>query len=141
MGEETITKVGIAVVEHRGRYLVGLREDPVPLAGLAEFPGGKCRPSEPAAECAVRECAEETGLRVKIVEPLQHRRYEYPHGLVDLSFFLCEPLEKEPIAERHGAFEWVTTAALHDLDFPPANRPVIDRLLERVSRTASNPTA
>ena len=140
MGEETITKVGIAVVEHRGRYLVGLRGDSAPLAGLAEFPGGKRRPSESAAECAVRECAEETGLRVRIVEPLLHCRYEYPHGLVDLSFFLCAPLEKEPIAERQGAFEWVAAAALHDLDFPPANGPVIDRLLERVARPASMPT-
>ena len=51
-----IKRIGIAVVEHAGRYLVGIRGPDVPLAGYAEFPGGKCLPNESPEDCAVREC-------------------------------------------------------------------------------------
>ncbi|REJ79809.1 MAG: NUDIX domain-containing protein [Planctomycetota bacterium] len=136
MENDSITKVGIAVVEHEGRYLVGVRESSAPLGGLAEFPGGKCRPGESAAECAIRECAEETDLLVEIVEPLLNRRYDYPHGAVDLHFFLCAPANGMDADKLKGTFEWIELAALREREFPPANRPVIDRLVDRDQRPA-----
>jgi 8-oxo-dGTP pyrophosphatase MutT (NUDIX family) len=60
---EAATRIGIAIVEHAGRFLVGVRGDGSPLSGKAEFPGGKCHENESPAECAVRECLEETGWR------------------------------------------------------------------------------
>ena len=50
------TRIGIAVVESAGQVLVGLRPEGVPLAGMAEFPGGKCEQDETPRSCAVREC-------------------------------------------------------------------------------------
>ena len=57
-----IKHIGIAVVEQAGHFLIGTRGPDVPLAGFAEFPGGKCYEEEAAEDCAVRECLEETGL-------------------------------------------------------------------------------
>lgn len=48
-------RVGVAVVEQSGRFLVGVRESTAVLAGMAEFPGGKCLPGEAAMSCAVRD--------------------------------------------------------------------------------------
>ncbi len=123
--------IGIAVAEHAGRFLIGLRGDGGPLPGYAEFPGGKCRPGESPAACAVRECAEETGLRVDVVELLWNRPYDYPHAQVDLHFFLCRPADPCDVAERHGDFHWVPLAQLRELRFPPANEPVIALLTNR----------
>lgn len=125
------TSIGIAIVEHRGCFLVGIRGAGGPLAGYAEFPGGKCRPGESPAACAIRECAEETGLRVDVSQPLLTVPYDYPHGAVELHFFLCRPADASAVQPRHGAFEWIPAAQLRELTFPPANEPVIDRLTDR----------
>ena len=118
--------IGIAVVEHEGRYLVGIRGEEGPLPGYAEFPGGKCLPGEAPGECAQRECREETGLDVVAVELLLNARFTYPHGSVDLHFWLCRPTG--PARAAHKRFCWVPAAELADLRFPEANYPLIERL-------------
>lgn len=124
---ERITRVGIAIVEHAGRFLVGVRPEGTPLAGAAEFPGGKCDPGETPAECAERECLEETGVHVTAVECLETRTHTYPHGTVEVHFWRCE-FATAP-ASLLGAFRWVETNELASLPFPEANASVIQKLL------------
>ena len=124
--------IGIAVVECGGRYLVGIRGDGGPLPGYAEFPGGKCRPGEPPAECACRECLEETGLRVAAETLLLRRTFAYPHGTVDLHFWLCR-LENRDAAEAHRGFRWIPATELVSFKFPEANEPVL-RMLAGAAR-------
>ena len=128
---ENVTRIGIAIVEHAGRFLVGVRGEDSPLPGKAEFPGGKCDERESPAECAVRECLEETGLQVAPLRLLDQRVHTYPHGTVELSFWLCEPLSKESVGESHQGFRWVSREELKPLDFPEANRHVIGLLGSR----------
>lgn len=123
--------IGIAVVDQSGRYLVGVRPDDVALPGLCEFPGGKCRPGETPAECAVRECREETGLAVEPVASLATKRHRYPHGEVELHFWLCRPRRSADVAESHRGFTWVPAAELASLPFPEANAGVIELLSRR----------
>ncbi len=125
----SLIPIGVAVVEHRGRYLVGFRGPDGPLAGYAEFPGGKCRPGEPPATCACRECQEETGLDVFAVDLLMHRPFTYPHGTFELFFWLCRPVGKvEAIPEDCRGYRWVPAAELAALHFPDANLPLIEIL-------------
>lgn len=122
------TPIGIAVVEQDGRYLVGVRGPESSLAGAAEFPGGKCHPDEAPRECAIRECLEETGLRVTASSELHREQFEYPHGRVDLHFWLCQPAAGEDISAEHQGFRWVATKELSSLDFPAGNDRVITLL-------------
>ena len=85
--------IAIAVVEHDAKFLVGQRPPGVPLAGLAEFPGGKVQPGETPEKAAIRECLEETGLTVRIVERYATVRHDYAHDRVELYFFRCTPLD------------------------------------------------
>ncbi|HUG19005.1 MAG TPA: NUDIX domain-containing protein, partial [Planctomycetaceae bacterium] len=62
MNAERAVRVGIAIVEHQGRYLVGTRPADADLPGKLEFPGGKCEEGESPEHAATRECLEETGL-------------------------------------------------------------------------------
>jgi mutator protein MutT len=126
--------IGIAIVEHAGRYLVGTRGPEVALAGYSEFPGGKCEPGESPAECARRECLEETGLAVDAVELLLNVRHVYDHGAVDLHFWLCRPSNSEAVKDDHNCYRWVPGADLSSLQFPEANRSVLEMIAERARR-------
>ena len=125
------TRIGIAVVEFNRCYLVGTRPAEGPLSGRAEFPGGKCRKDETSVECAVRECLEETGLAVRPVDLLLRTKHEYEHGVVDLHFWLCRPVEVEPVTSDHCGFVWIPAQQLPSCPFPDGNRAVIPRLLNR----------
>jgi mutator protein MutT len=121
-------RIGVAVVEHHGRYLVGFRGEDSPLPGFAEFPGGKCLPGETPGLCACRECLEETGLEVKAVDLLMHRVFTYPHGTFDLHFWLCHPAPRAVVAEAHRGYRWVPAGELRSLKFPEANEPLVEVL-------------
>ena len=121
-------RIGIAIVENGGRFLVGIRGPDVPLPGYAEFPGGKCLPDETALDCAVRECQEETGLAVSPQKLLDQIEFEYPHGKVDLHFVLCHPVRLAVVREQHEGFHWASLEQLKTMKFPEANAGVIELL-------------
>ena len=122
------TRIGIAVVEHDNGFLVGVRGEDSPLAGKAEFPGGKCEAEETPAECAVRECREETGLEIRPIRLLDQRTHEYDHGHVELNFWLCEPQSQNDVTSDHQGFRWIPREDLKTLDFPDANRQIVRQL-------------
>ncbi len=126
--DEPRERVAIAVVEHAGRYLVGTRRADQALAGRAEFPGGRCLSGEEGSACAVRECREETGLAVTAVRQLVACRHTYPHGELELEFWLCRPAADQDVDPVAGGFRWVTAESLKSLDFPEANRAVLEIL-------------
>lgn len=128
MTSNTIKRIGIAIVEQAGHFLIGTRGPEVPLAGFAEFPGGKCGESEATEDCAVRECLEETGLFVQIERPLMRREHTYPHGTVDLHFYLCHPSREVSLADEQRGFRWVPANELAALPFPEANADVVSLL-------------
>ena len=117
--------IGIAVVVHNGSYLVGTRGPDTPLAGCDEFPGGKCLPGESPEACVERECREETSLEVVAERRLLNCTFDYPHGRVDLHFWLCRLVREDDAAQSPPAFRWVPASELAALNFPPANRELI----------------
>lgn len=117
------------MVEHAGKFLVGVRGPEQVLGGCAEFPGGKCEADESPRDCAIRECGEETGLAVTTIRLLKQITFSYPHGDVDLHFWLCRPAGA--IHTEHQGYRWVPAAELVSLNFPEANRGVIE-LLQQV---------
>ena len=135
-----MVRIGIAVVQQRGTVLVGVRGPDGPLPGKAEFPGGKCHPDEPAADCAVRECLEETGLAVTPLGLLHETEFQYPHGAVHLSFFDCRPTA-HPVPEPQGNFRWHPRSDLGSLPFPDGNREVVRQLVSRPVETAPSESA
>jgi 8-oxo-dGTP diphosphatase len=128
----TRVRIGIAVVESAGCVLVGQRPEGVPLPGLAEFPGGKCETGEIPRSCVVRECREETGLIIVPREHLATVEHSYPHGDVELHFWRCGLSPGLPDhAVPSAPFRWVSFEELATLNFPEANRTVLDQLLTR----------
>jgi 8-oxo-dGTP diphosphatase len=122
------TPIAIAVVEHEGRFLIGQRPDGLPLAGYWEFPGGKIEPGESAEAAAVRECLEETGLRVQAIFHYPSQVEDYEHGSVELHFIACRPTSEQVLND--GRFRWVERGELGKYEFPAGNRAILKALTE-----------
>lgn len=122
-------RIGIAVVEHDGCYLVGIRPPHVRMGGFAEFPGGKCEPDESPDACAVRECREETGLIVRALRPLATAAHAYADLTIELHFWLCEPTLDVSDWRPEGTYRWVPRSELASLQFPPANASLVQSLI------------
>ena len=111
-----------------GRYLITRRRHGTHLAGLWEFPGGKCEPGETLEGCLQRELGEELGASFLVGDHVDTIGWEYPEGRVVLHFFHCR-LAAGSIGAREGQeMAWVTPARLTDYDFPPADRALVARL-------------
>ena len=132
-------RIGIAVVEHAGHYLIGTRGPDGPLPGYAEFPGGKCLPDESAEACAVRECLEETQLAVTVDRLLLRLEHTYSHATVDLHFYLCHPTEVVSVRDEHHGFRWTPASELPRLKHPEANAPVVELLCDKKATSGPRP--
>jgi len=116
-----------AVIERDGRFLLTRRQRGTHLAGLWEFPGGKCGAAETHEACLARELVEELGARSTIGAELLTTTHAYPEQTVELHFRLAE-LQDEPRAMLGQEMRWVTRRDLAALEFPEADRELIAML-------------
>lgn len=116
-----------AIVERGGRLLVTRRVDGTHLAGLWEFPGGKCEPNETHEACLARELREELDVDAVVGDEVLTTEHAYPERVVRLHFRRCA-IAGEPRAMLGQEIRWVTRAELGDLAFPAADAELIERL-------------
>lgn len=116
------------IFDPEGRVLVARRAAGTHLAGRFEFPGGKVLPGELAADACRRECREELGVEVEVLEPVLPRFVHcYPDRAVALTFFRCAlaPGSAPPRALSATEVRWLAPAQLSELDWPEANASLI----------------
>ena len=135
--------IAAAVVLHAGRVLVQTRGPGRSWSGHWEFPGGKLEPGEDAAAAAVRECREELGLEVAVLEPLHSTEWSYPGVRVRVSFLLCELRagSAAPRPTEGQELRWADADELARLRFLPANAGVLALLVARLRADDGAPSA
>ena len=128
--DEPPVQVGIGLIRRGNRFLVRRRPPGTVMAGVWEFPGGKCEPDETPAAAAERECLEEVGLAVVLGPLRQVVRHRYPHASVELYYYDCTAVDPaaEPVPE--SGYRWFAATDLAKLEFPGANEPVLAALAE-----------
>ncbi|HMP03314.1 MAG TPA: (deoxy)nucleoside triphosphate pyrophosphohydrolase [Gemmatales bacterium] len=125
------TTIVVGIVVHGERVLVGVRPEGCPLAGCAEFPGGKVLPGEALEAALAREVMEETGLAVRPSVWRQVVEHDYAHGRLQLHFIRCELVGT---GSPRPPFRWASWSELARLPFPAANAEVIQALLVEQER-------
>jgi 8-oxo-dGTP diphosphatase len=124
-----IIVVVAAVIERSGKLLITRRLKDTHLAGLWEFPGGKCEPDETHEHCLEREIDEELGVDAVVGAQILAVEHTYPDRRVRLHFRWCT-IEGEPEARLGQEMRWVERHELRQLEFPAADRELIRRLSE-----------
>jgi len=131
----SLTVVGAAIVNDRHQVLAAQRSRPPALAGGWEFPGGKVEPGERDEAAIVRECREELGVDVEIVDRLgEDLPLHRDHGVFRVWF--CRLAAGEPVALEHAALRWLDVTELDDVAWLPVDAPLIGELRTRLTALA-----
>ncbi len=135
---DVVQVVGAAIVDG-DRVLVAQRSGG-PYDGCWEFPGGKVETGESDLSALVREIAEELGVAI---EPKEFVGEVLLDGVVGGGapgvstlrvWWARIPHGDHPVAHEHAQLRWVGVGELDDLDWIPADRPLLPAvrtLLER----------
>ena len=124
--------VTAAIIQRDDRYLVTRRQPGVHLAGVWEFPGGKCDEGESLAACMARELREELGIDATVGGEVFTISHDYPDRRVELHFFECQSAD-DPSPLVGQEMRWVAREELADLEFPPADAELIRVLSGRAT--------
>jgi len=123
-----VTTVVAAVIERQGRILIAQRKDTGPHALKWEFPGGKVEPGETTEAAAVRELAEELGIRAQIAGEITRYQYQYAGRTPILLVFLrVTEFAGEPQNLDFAQIRWEQPARLGDYDFLEGDRDFLQR--------------
>ena len=120
--------VAAAVLIDQGKVLLTRRLDGQHLAGMWEFPGGKLEPGESPEDAVVRECAEECGIDVEVVDILDVTHHRYPEKDVLLLFYRCKLVAGEVQHLQVAEHAWVAPSELEDFALPPADERIVRRI-------------
>lgn len=120
-----------------GRVLACRRGPGRALAGLWEFPGGKCEPNEPPEAALARELHEELGCQVELVAPLAPVEHAYPNLHIRLLPWRCRLTGGSIHAHEHAELRWLTPADGDQLDWAPADIPIWQEWCAMVRKKSS----
>lgn len=115
--EQAMEKVGSgvkAIVRKDDRILILVKPD-----GSLDLPGGRVEEGETIKSALRREIDEETGLKVKIQEPVEEWSFlKKPNFLIKGITFACTYLEgKVKLCEEHNHYFWAEMDRIHKLNF------------------------
>jgi A/G-specific adenine glycosylase len=113
--------IAVGVVSDGARVLITRRAERGMLGGLWEFPGGKVRRGECAAQACRREIREEVGLRVQVDARIARVTHAYTHLTVDIDVFHCRYRGGRVDLSGPVDHRWVTMEETAAYAFPKAN--------------------
>ena len=111
-----------------GHILLTQRSPGKHLAGLWEFPGGKCEPGEAPHDALRRELREEIGIEAGAIEPLIAVPWHYPEKSIVLDVYRVLGYAGSAHGREGQALRWVAPNKLTSVPMPAADRPVIAAL-------------
>ena len=128
-----------ALIEYEGKLLVCQRRRGDSFELKWEFPGGKLRSGETAAEGLARELREELGVAAHVGREVLRTRHRYRELDDEIEvIFLQATVDQATV--QNLAFEqmnWATPSELPALDFLPADRELIQKLASGALRQTS----
>lgn len=126
----TIIVVAAALVDADRRILLQQRSPGRAMAGLWEFPGGKCEIGELPENALIRELEEELGIETEsaCLAPAAFASAPLGADHMILLLYICRKWRGEPRPLDADALKWLRPHEMFGLPMPPADRPLIGLL-------------
>ncbi len=123
--------VAAALVDENDNILVQKRPNGKPMAGLWEFPGGKVEAGETPEAALVRELKEELGVSVErgSLSPIAFASEALDDKHLLLLLYTCHQWTGEAKNIESPDIKWLPAQDLQYLDMPPADHPLVEKLL------------
>lgn len=122
--------VAAVIRDVHGKVLLTRRPEGAHMGGLWEFPGGKVEPGELPAAALARELEEELGLRAIVGDPVTFAVHDEPGMSILLLFFEAAMGPAQPTPREGQKIVWVAPPDLASYPTPPADRLLVERLIE-----------
>lgn len=124
--------VGV-VVNAKNEVLVTQRPADKSYKGYWEFPGGKRENNETPYQTLVRELKEELNVDVLSGQSWHQLEYTYPDKTVFLDIWMVNRFSGKLQGMENQAFQWVTLDKLEEVDFLPANKTILRKVIKHLS--------
>ena len=118
----------VGVVVKKDRVLITKRKNEGLLGGLWEFPGGKVKKGETAADACIREIGEEVNLKISVDRHLTRVNHAYTHFKIVMDVFICNYVSGRVNRKGPVAHKWIAIEKIHLYPFPKANHKFIPLL-------------
>jgi 8-oxo-dGTP diphosphatase len=118
------------LIDASGRLLLAQRPPGKHLAGMWEFPGGKCEPGEPAEAALVRELREELGIEAEPAGRVLLVPWDDGDKRIALDAIRVARWRGDPRPCEGQALRWEHPDRCDPAALAPADRPVLHRLRE-----------
>ncbi len=117
----------IALINDKNEVLLSKRPEGKDLAGLWEFPGGKCEENESLEQCLVREIKEELGITIseESLEPASFSTVTHNGRYIIIALFLCRKWDGEERGMENQEIKWYKPQEITKLKIPKADIPLI----------------
>ena len=117
----------------RDQVFITKRPDKAHKGGFWEFPGGKVEVGESAEQALIRELYEEIGINSTELDLFESLNHDYPDKSLYFDFFTVTQFEGEPYGKEGQEGLWISISDLKGYDFPEANMPVLNKVIEKFS--------
>ena len=127
-------QISVGIIRNpQGEIFITQRAADAHMANKLEFHGGKIDAGESAEQALVRELQEEVGITVSSSRLFDKLEYQFPDRHITLWFWLVEEWSGEPWGKEGQPGQWIAQRALDSEAFPPANEPIITKLVQAAS--------
>jgi 8-oxo-dGTP diphosphatase len=130
MKMQNVRRVVASVITQENKVLIAQRAKKDALYEKWEFPGGKLEIGETDHECLKRELQEEFGIDATIGDYLCTSIFEYKGEPMEMVVYYVPSYTGILALYDHKQLKWVTKQELSLYEFPDADKPIIEKLLE-----------